>query len=50
MIGGDKAARDVAKSRAEQAVHYCESLDYKLPPEKYESWRDVEIVFGKQDF
>lgn len=50
VIGGDKAARDVAKRRAKQAVHNCESLDYKLPPEKYESWRDVEIVFGKKDF
>ena len=50
VIGGDKAAQQVAIRRAKIAVSTCDSKGYKLPPEKYESWRDIEIVFDPTSY
>ena len=50
VIGGNKAAQKVAIRRAKIAVSTCDSKGYKLPPEKYESWRDIEIVFDPTSY
>ena len=50
VIGGNKAAQQVAIRRAKIAVSTCDSKGYKLPPEKYESWRDIEIVFDPTSY
>ena len=50
VVGGNKAAQEVAIRRAKIAVSTCDSKGYKLPPEKYESWRDIEIVFDPTSY
>ena len=50
VTGGNKAAQEVAIRRAKIAVSTCDSKGYKLPPEKYESWRDIEIVFDPTSY
>ena len=50
VIGGNKAAQQVAIRRAKIAVSTCDSKGYKLPPDKYESWRDIEIVFDPTSY
>ena len=50
MVGGNKAAQEVAIRRAKIAVSTCDSKGYKLPPDKYESWRDIEIIFDPTSY
>lgn len=43
--GGSDGAQSVAFQAARRAILRCQSSGYKLPLEKYEQWREVEITF-----
>ena len=45
ISGGDDDAQRVAFRRAKIAIISCGKNGYKLPPNKYESWREIEVVF-----
>ncbi|WP_368186977.1 hypothetical protein [Aestuariibius sp. HNIBRBA575] len=44
--GGDQSAVTTAFTRAKRAIISCQRDGYQLPPEKYEQWRDVEMIFN----
>ncbi|WP_204113375.1 energy transducer TonB [Shimia biformata] len=46
--GGDSTAANTAFQAARRAILRCQKDGYKLPPEKYDSWRDVEITFNPE--
>jgi hypothetical protein len=43
--GGDDAAVRTAFEAARRAVLRCQKQGYPLPPEKYDQWKQTEIVF-----
>lgn len=43
--GGDAAAERAAFDAARRAILRCGRDGYKLPPEKYDQWRDIEMIF-----
>jgi hypothetical protein len=45
ISGGDEGAQKVAFRRAKIAIISCGKNGYKLPPNKYERWREIEVVF-----
>ena len=45
ISGGDEDAQKVAFRRAKIAIISCGKNGYKLPPSKYERWREIEVVF-----
>ena len=45
ISGGDEDAQKVAFRRAKIAIISCGKNGYKLPPDKYERWREIEVVF-----
>ena len=45
ISGGDENAQKVALRRAKIAIISCGKNGYKLPPNKYERWREIEVVF-----
>ena len=45
VSGGDDNAQKVAFRRAKIAIISCGKNGYKLPPDKYERWREIEVVF-----
>ena len=45
ISGGDEGAQEVAFRRAKIAIISCGKNGYKLPPNKYERWREIEVVF-----
>lgn len=45
-VGGDDAAQRSAFEKARRAILRCEKGGYPLPPEKYEQWKNIEMVFN----
>ena len=45
VLGGDSISQGIAFDRAKRAIIVCEKNGYKLPPEKYASWKEIEVVF-----
>jgi hypothetical protein len=45
ISGGDEDAQKVAFRRAKIAIISCGKNGYKLPPSKYERWKEIEVVF-----
>ena len=45
ISGGDEDAQNVAVRRAKIAIISCGKNGCKLPPNKYERWREIEVVF-----
>jgi hypothetical protein len=45
--GSDGAARQAFEA-ARRAVIRCGANGFKLPPEKYEEWRSLELVFNPE--
>ena len=43
--GGDSSAVSAAFESARRAILRCQSSGYPLPPEKYDTWKDVELTF-----
>lgn len=52
FTGGDARAADIAYRSAERALQQCETTGgragYRLPPEKYDQWKEVELRFDPQ--
>ncbi|WP_299351734.1 energy transducer TonB [uncultured Shimia sp.] len=46
--GGDAKAVDTAFQSARRAILRCQKGGYKLPIEKYDHWREVEITFNPE--
>lgn len=48
--GGDAAAQRAAFDAARRAVLRCNAMQggFALPPEKYDSWRDIEMTFNPE--
>lgn len=46
--GGSEAAARQAYEAARRAIIRCGADGYGLPPEKYDHWRDVELVFNPE--
>ncbi|MGI3163305.1 cell envelope biogenesis protein TolA [Pseudooceanicola sp. 200-1SW] len=48
--GGDAAAQRAAFDAARRAVLRCSAMQggFALPPEKYDSWRDIEMTFNPE--
>jgi hypothetical protein len=46
--GGDEQATKVAFEAARRAVLRCQKGGYKLPIEKYDYWREIEITFNPE--
>ncbi len=46
--GGDEQATKVAFEAARRAVLRCQKGGYKLPIDKYDHWRDIEITFNPE--
>ena len=46
--GGDDAATKAAFEAARRAVLRCQKGGYKLPIEKYDHWREIEITFNPE--
>ncbi len=46
--GGDETAANQAYEAGRRAIIRCAKNGYPLPPEKYEQWREVEIVFNPE--
>ncbi|MBR9844376.1 MAG: hypothetical protein GYB25_14540 [Rhodobacteraceae bacterium] len=46
--GGDESATKVAFEAARRAVLRCQKGGYKLPIDKYEHWREIEITFNPE--
>ncbi len=44
--GGTEAAQRSAFEKARRAILRCEKGGYPLPPEKYEQWKDIVMVFN----
>ena len=43
--GGDDAAAKRIYDTARRAIIRCGKTGFPLPPEKYETWKDLELVF-----
>lgn len=43
--GGDAGATEIAFQAARRAILRCQSGGYKLPADKYDQWKEVEITF-----
>jgi hypothetical protein len=43
--GGDVGATEIAFQAARRAILRCQSGGYKLPADKYDQWKEVEITF-----
>jgi hypothetical protein len=43
--GGSDGAQSIAFQAARRAILRCQSSGYRLPPEKYGQWKEVEITF-----
>ncbi len=43
--GGTEAGQQMAFEKAKRAVLFCGKGGYPLPPEKYEQWKNIEMVF-----
>ncbi len=46
--GGSSAAAQQAFGAARRAIIRCGANGYKLPPDKYERWRDIEMTFNPE--
>jgi len=46
--GGSEAAARQAFEAARRAVLRCGATGFQLPPEKYDQWRDIEMVFNPE--
>lgn len=46
--GGDAKAVNIAFEAARRAVLRCQNTGYKLPADKYEQWRDIEMTFNPE--
>lgn len=46
--GGDQGARNVAFRNARTAIIACGRGGFDLPPDKYESWREIEMTFNPE--
>ena len=46
--GGDEASARQAYEAGRRAILRCAGDGYDLPPEKYDQWRDIEIVFNPE--
>lgn len=46
--GGDQGAAKTAYDAARRAIIRCGVDGYKLPPEKYDQWRDIEMTFNPE--
>lgn len=46
---GEEVATRRAFESGQRAILRCLNKGYTLPPEKYEGWRDVEIVFNPEE-
>lgn len=46
--GGTEASTKQAYEAARRAVERCGQRGFPLPPEKYDHWRDIEIVFNPE--
>ncbi|MEQ9260017.1 MAG: energy transducer TonB [Roseovarius sp.] len=46
--GGDTTAQNVAFEAARRAIIRCGANGYRLPPEKYDQWRDIEMTFNPE--
>jgi hypothetical protein len=47
--GGEGAAVETAFQAARRAVLRCQKEGYDLPPEKYETWKQIEMTFNPKD-
>lgn len=43
--GGDADAIEIAFQAARRAILRCQSGGYKLPADKYDEWKEVEVTF-----
>ena len=51
LIGAGKDTSDAVKSAysaARRAIIRCGAKGYKLPLEKYEEWRNIELIFNPE--
>ncbi|MFC6688367.1 energy transducer TonB [Jhaorihella thermophila] len=46
--GGSQAAAQQAFGAARRAIIRCGANGYKLPPDKYDRWRDIEMTFNPE--
>ncbi len=46
--GGDQTSVNTAFQAARRAILRCQKGGYKLPIEKYDHWRDIEITFNPE--
>ena len=46
--GGSNSAAQQAFEAARRAIIRCGADGYKLPPEKYDQWRDIEMTFNPE--
>jgi hypothetical protein len=46
--GGSQAAAQQAYEAARRAIIRCGANGFALPPEKYDQWRDIEMVFNPE--
>jgi hypothetical protein len=46
--GGAEAAAQQAYEAARRAIIRCGANGFALPPEKYDQWRDIEMVFNPE--
>ncbi len=46
--GGDDAAQRSAFEKARRAILRCQRGGFPLPVEKYDQWREIEMVFNPE--
>jgi hypothetical protein len=46
--GGSEAAARQAFEAARRAIIRCGARGFPLPPEKYETWKNIEMVFNPE--
>ena len=46
--GGSGTAVDTAFQAARRAILRCQGDGYRLPPEKFDQWKSVEMTFNPQ--
>jgi hypothetical protein len=47
--GGTEASAAQAYEAGRRAVLRCGARGFPLPPEKYDHWREIEIVFNPEN-
>jgi hypothetical protein len=47
--GGTEAAARQAYEAARRAIIICGKNGFKLPPDKYDQWRDIEMIFNPEN-